>query len=92
MPSGERPPLGAIKDTLMNNISSMLPPVPLLTQTFPIPANMICHGECDRPLCTCINILEVELDACVELVLSTSKIFYKIYDKERDNNNQFTSR
>ena len=58
----------------MSNISSMLPPVPLLTQNFPIPENMMCHGVCNKPLCRCINILEMDLNSVVELVMIDSKI------------------
>lgn len=60
----------------LNNVSSMLPSVPLLTQEKDIPKDLrICHGTCRgrEKICRCLNILEVRLNSLVEIQFEQGK-------------------
>uniref|UniRef100_A0A8D8UU38 Laccase-2 n=1 Tax=Cacopsylla melanoneura TaxID=428564 RepID=A0A8D8UU38_9HEMI len=68
----------AIVTHMINNRSFMMPPFPPLTQSDPIPPNMVCPTDDSKctdgsnvkggKLCECVNIIQVDLGAVAEVI------------------------
>ncbi|XP_031843304.2 uncharacterized protein LOC116431677 [Nomia melanderi] len=62
---------------LINNITFQFPPSPPLSQLDDIPEDQFCNGnnlpkDCNSTLCHCTHLVEIPLDAVVELVILDS--------------------
>lgn len=56
---------------LINNISNMVPPSPLLTQLSDVSPDMFCN-TCEEEFCECTHLIKVPLGAVVEFVIADS--------------------
>lgn len=56
---------------LINNISNVVPPSPMLTQFGDVPPSMICgEGGCPQEFCECLNLIKIPLGTVVEIIIA----------------------
>ncbi|CAH1400296.1 unnamed protein product [Nezara viridula] len=69
----DEPADGVRVKVLVNNISFMSPPSPLISQFYDIPKNCLCQEECYQPTkekpCSCVNLYSIPLGAVVDLII-----------------------
>ncbi|XP_067009264.2 uncharacterized protein [Anabrus simplex] len=70
-----QPPLPLLLSGLINNISTLTPPSPLLTQWSDIPQDLFCPGtengqpHCLSGFCECVHVVQIPLGAVIELII-----------------------
>lgn len=68
---------------MINNVSNMLPPSPLLTQFHDIPPDAFCSEDCvdmtSLKHCQCLHVIKLPLGAVVEFILVDTGIYKWIY-------------
>jgi len=62
--------------SVLNNITGVFPPSPLLTQERDISEDQICYGKCKNktaPFCRCLQVQKVKLNSVVDVVFRGGK-------------------
>lgn len=61
--------------SLINNISNIVSPSPLLTQLSDIPTSLLCD-QCPEEYCECLHVLKVPLNSVVEMIIADTCKFW----------------
>lgn len=68
---------GLLSAGMINNISNILPPSPLLSQHTAVPKELYCKVKCKQvsEICECLNVIKIPLGSVVEIIIADTSNF-----------------